>query len=400
MKEFFCENHNIEVIQEYDVIIVGGGIAGSAAALAAGRYGAKTLLIEKSTVLGGLATLGNIVIYLPLCDGMGHKIIGGISEELLHLSIKYGYSNLPEIWLKMENNRKTKERYQTVFNSPAFIVALDEVIKAANVDLLLDTLFSVPVMHDNFCKGIIVENKSGRIGYKGKVIVDATGDADVMFRAGAKCFEQNNWLSYWCSYTNLEVMKDAVNSNDIMKAINIMSLGGECNGKGAPVDSKKYQGTNAKEITEFILQGRELLRAQLIRKDRNNHCAVSLPGMPQFRTTRRICGKYELTNQDAFQHFDDSIGCTGDWRKAGPIYEVPFRSLIVKNISNIISAGRIISSCGDAWEVTRVIPTAALTGQAAGTAAAIAAHEGCSIDKVNIKELQDVLSQNGVLIHY
>ena len=179
-----------------------------------------------------------------------------------------------------------------------------------------------------------------------------------------------------------------------------MTLGGECDGRGAPEGSRKYFGTDAREITEFILKGRKLIRQQLSTKDKNKHCVVALPGMPQFRTIRRICGMYELTGKDVSKHFDDSIGCTGDWRKAGPVYEIPFRSLIVEDICNIISAGRIIASGGDAWEVTRVIPTAALTGQAAGTAAALAANESCGIDKVNINRLQKMLSESGVLIHF
>ena len=76
--------------KQYEVVVCGGGIAGIAAALAAARNGAKTCLIEREFALGGLATLGLIVVYLPLCDGAGVKMSAGIAEELLKLSIKYG----------------------------------------------------------------------------------------------------------------------------------------------------------------------------------------------------------------------------------------------------------------------------------------------------------------------
>ena len=82
----------------YDVVVCGGGIAGIAAALAAARGGARTCLLEKEYALGGLATLGLIVIYLPLCDGDGVKMSGGIAEELLKLSLKYGPGEIPEVW--------------------------------------------------------------------------------------------------------------------------------------------------------------------------------------------------------------------------------------------------------------------------------------------------------------
>src|SRR5512139_1604324 len=96
--EFLCESAQVPVADTYDVVVVGGGIAGVSAALAARRSGCRVLLIEKSVVLGGLATLGFIAYYLPLCDGRGKKVTGGISEELLHLSIKYGYHDLQPEW--------------------------------------------------------------------------------------------------------------------------------------------------------------------------------------------------------------------------------------------------------------------------------------------------------------
>ena len=390
----------VDIIDEFDVIVIGGGISGVAAAIASGRSGSRTLLIEKSVMLGGLATLGHVVIYLPLCDGKGRKIIGGISEELLHLSLKYGYGSLSESWLNGKAGSENGDRYQTVFNAPSFTLALDEVIENAKVEILFDTVFSVPVIDQGYCKAVIVENKSGRQGYTGKMIIDATGDSDVMFRAGAQCVEADNWLAYWGYYSDLESMKEAVASANIMKAIKLLAYGGDRGGKGVPDGLKKFSGTNAKNVTEFVLQGRKLARELIAHKDKNEYSLLALPGMPQFRTTRRIKGCYELTGQDVFMHFDDSIGCTGDWRKEGPVYEIPFKSLISKEIKNIITCGRTIASGGDAWEVTRVIPAAALTGQAAGTAAALAAKSNSSIQEIQVGELQSLLSASGVLIHH
>lgn len=89
----FEEVRSVPIKDKYDVIVIGGGIAGVSAALAARRSGARVLIVEKSIALGGLATSGLIVFYLcALCDGYGRKIMSGIAEELLHLSIKYGYS--------------------------------------------------------------------------------------------------------------------------------------------------------------------------------------------------------------------------------------------------------------------------------------------------------------------
>ena len=134
-------------------------------------------------------------------------------------------------------------------------------------------------------------------------------------------------------------------------------------------------------------------------KPDHKKAVIALPAMAQFRTTRRISGIYEINDTDVNRDFDDSIGCAGDWRKAGPVYQIPYRSLINPGFENIIAAGRIIASSGDAWEVTRVIPAAALTGQAAGTAAALAIKEKCGFSDMPVNLLQKVLEDNGVIIH-
>lgn len=398
--ENFTEHNSIPVWGEYDVIVVGGGVAGVSAALAAKRNGCKTLLVEKSVMLGGLATLGLIAIYLPLCDGKGRKVIGGIAEELLHLAIKYGYDNLPPEWKKGCTKAQTKRRYMTIFSPAEFVIALDEVMQQEGVDLLFDTVFSRPVMDNGTCLGIILENKSGRIAYRGKMIVDTTGDADIMYRAGADCTESLNWLSYWAYTTSLAQMQKAVETANITAGIHLQWFGGEADGKHAIQGARKYYGTNAHEVTEFILKGRELLKSNLDKAKAKQRAYITLPGMPQFRTTRRINGFYVLQETDINTHFEDSIGTTGDWRKAGPVMEIPYRSLIAPGIANIITAGRTIAAAGDAWEITRVIPPAAMTGEAAGTAAALAVQKNCSLEDLPVTDIQHALEQAGVLIHF
>ena len=400
MKEYFHESNQVPVDGEYAVLVIGGGVAGVSAALAARRSGCSTLIIEKSVMLGGLATLGLIAYYLPLCDGKGRKVIGGIAEELLHLSIKYGYDTLPEKWRHGNNGTKSSARYRTAFSPPAFAVALDEVAELEGIEVLFDTVFSRPVMKDGLCEGVIVENKSGRVGYRGKVVVDTTGDADVLARAGAECVEASNWLSYWAYFTDLDRMREAVEAGDVLRGINLKALGVDLGQKDFPPEPEKYRGTDAREVTRIILDGRKLLRQKLCEGRDKGRNVITIPGMAQLRTTRRIRGTYELTEKDVFTRFDDSIGCTGDWRKAGPVYEIPYRTLIAGGIKNIITAGRSIASAGDAWEVTRVIPPASLTGQAAGTAAALAVREGCALDEVPVKRLQKELAEAGVIIHW
>lgn len=400
-KNVFYETMEIPIEDSFDVIVAGGGVAGVSAALAARRCGYSVLLIEKSVMLGGLATLGHIAIYLPLCDGEGRKVTGGIAEELLHLSIKYSYDNLPEYWKNGGEGDYMGGRYRTHFNVPAFVVALDELVIEEGIKIMFDTITSRPIMEDNECKGVIVENKSGRYAYLAKVVIDATGDADVMARAGAECVLGQNWLSYWAYLIDFERMNKALESNNIFDAVDLRAMGAPSTGVGYE-DIGSFDGTDARDVTSLILMGREILREEIKKYNRTDGCAVSIPGMAQFRTTRQVLGIRALKPEDKYTHIDDSIGVIADWRtnKKADLYEVPYRSLIDSKIPNIIAAGRITAAKGDAWEITRVIPTAALTGQAAGTAAALSISSGRSLQELDVLELQQQLSDAGVLIHF
>ena len=152
----FSQSINVPAVSAYDVIVVGGGIAGCAAALAAVREGKSVLLLEKMTMLGGLGTAGHIVIYLPLCDGYGRQVIGGIAEELLLLSTKYSFHDDVAHW------RENGKRYETRYDGPAYALALEELLEQSGVAIFYDTLAVTPIMQGRRCKAVVVENKSGR----------------------------------------------------------------------------------------------------------------------------------------------------------------------------------------------------------------------------------------------
>lgn len=397
--KFLNESNQVPVAESYDVIVVGGGIAGVSAALAARRSGCRVLLIEKSVVLGGLATLGFIAYYLPLCDGRGKKVTAGIAEELLQTSIKYGYHDLQPQWKDGRGAGATK-RYTSIFSPPEFIFALDELITAEGVDLLFDTSFCKPVMEGDRCEAVIAENKSGRIAYRAKIFIDCSGDADLLYRAGAKCAEEKNYLAYWFYKTDLKLMQKAVESGNVKDGISLEGRGSFLQDGSYTLGEKEYKGTDAKHITRFILNGRKILQQEITRNLKENGAIIALPGMAQYRRTRRINGLYCLKESDALKRFEDSIGCTGHWLKPGIVYEIPYRSLVTKEVANILASGRIIASSGDAWEATRVIPSAAVTGQATGVAAALAIKKKCTVSELPVADLQKRLQDVGVMLHY
>ena len=390
--EYIQESISTKVCGEYDVIVVGGGVAGVAAALAAKRNGAsRVLLIEKQVVFGGLATAGHVIYYDPLCDGMGHKVYSGISEELLYASIKYGYNTLADEWRGGPAEATSEKRYSTVFNGPAFVIALDEVVLDAKIDILFDTVFCGVDMHEGACDAIIVENKSGRQAYKCKAVVDASGDADVMFLAGAPCAEQGNHMTHWAYFTSDATDKHRSLDGPVVRPSKVMILGND-RGSDLPPDTPQYKGTDVRHVTEFLIQSRKMA----LKKIQSDPSLIftSFPSQADFRTTRRIKGESTLLTSDAGKHFEDSIGCASIFNIAKPVFEIPYGTLITKSVKNIFAAGRTTSaSNGHAWEITRTIPCCAQTGQAAGSAAAICSATG---EVPAAGDVQAVLKKDGV----
>ena len=124
--------------QECDVLVAGGGMAGVSAALAAARVGAKTILIERNYLLGGLATAGLVTIFLPLCDGMGHQVSFGIAEELLRLSVSLGAEEEPPaVWMESGPPEKRREhRFMARYNAQLFAILLEKLLQESGVSIL------------------------------------------------------------------------------------------------------------------------------------------------------------------------------------------------------------------------------------------------------------------------
>jgi len=412
MLRYFEEAQRIEFRGDYDVVVVGGGVAGVGAAVAAAREGLSTLIIEKTVMLGGQATLGYVVKYEPM-DNDGRQIIGGLAEELLKKSILYGYDNLPSEWKAKLGIKDWKpvddeaaehmnkgRRLATFFNVPAFVLAMDEMLEEEGVDVLYDTLFCAPIMEGDACTGLIVETKSGRQAIGAKMIVDASGDADVLYRCGAQTVDCDNFVTFMGYDIDFEKMKDAIAHNNMYRAIPDWCMLGYDPLTRTGAAPEKFYGTSVEGVNGFAKASRKAALEHLKRNQRPDYTMLSVPGILAFRTTRRVAGLYTLTEDDMHKHFEDSIGCACDWRKAGPIYEIPYRTLIDAKLPNVIAVGRIIASHGDAWEITRVIPPAVMTGQAGGVAVAMALKNNIPLQEVNVPELQKKLEKTGVLIHH
>ncbi len=259
--------------------------------------------------LGGLATLGLINIYLPLCNESGRLLSTGIAEELLKLSIKNGYSTLDIKWV--QNNK----RYVTEFNPWEYIISLEQWVIENDVEFRYDTLYCANVMDgNNNLKAVIFEDKAGRYAVNCKVYIDTSGDCDVMYRAGAKCFEGDNYLSTWAylaKFNNDDKLKHLDLKNNFRITAGADHLDEE---EFLDGDFVYMKGLSGKNITDFMAASRKLLCRKVNPED---SAFISLPTMAPYRTTRRIEGVHPLLIEEENMYIDTSIGCCGDWRKKG-----------------------------------------------------------------------------------
>lgn len=398
MERFLEPAKELPVYGAYDTVVVGGGFAGIAAALAATRGGNKVLLLERMFMLGGLGTAGLVTIYLPLCDGRGHQVTYGIAEELLKLSMTHGYERrYPKPWLEGGTiEEKQKTRYQVQYNAAACAILMEKALLDAGVELLYGTTVCDCTVENGQITHLLMENKSGRSAVKCGNVIDCTGDADVCRLAGedTAVFGQGNILAAWyyfCDETgyNLKMLGFSDIPDDLKTEEQ----------KKAGIQQKRYVGLDAKEISDMMIDSHNsvynhYLAGQMLTK---NHMLASIATIPQVRMTRRIEGVYTMKRVEANKRFADSVGLFGNWKSNtdGAVYELPYGTLHGKKIKNLATAGRSISVDDALWDLTRVIPVCSLSGEAVGTAATLSQN----FDEVNIEKLQQTLHQNGVKLH-
>ena len=399
LEQLIREDRRTPVAGKTDILVVGGGLAGVSAAVAAARLGKKVTLLEKSIVLGGLATLGHVCVYLPICDGVGNRVFGGQAEEFLWLCAKYGYNTIPACWTRgVDRVEEPEGRYQTEFNIPACVLSLDELTQALGIEVLFDTVFCDVIMEGEHIRGVLVENKSGRSAYLADYVIDASGDADVAYRAGCPCESLPNIVSHWTFELNVDHARENIDSGETRKLLQMRWFGLRPDADNSKAEIPQYYGTTAEGVNGYIRTSRSLALDYLKKNDRPGLAMLTLPFAPQFRMTRRLLGleEFVLTGE----HAENSVGvvCHSMERPAAH-HEFPYGALIDRRVDNLLMAGRVVSAGGYAWEVARTIPCCVFTGQAAGTAAALALEQRAAVQALDVAALQKTLADTGVTIH-
>lgn len=412
-KNFFREpEKTLPVYGKFDVIVVGGGPAGFAAALSSVRNGAKTLIVERFPFFGGTATASlmlNINGYRNQVKPDGLQTSKGIAEEVI-LRLKeidgLGISGYKQDEYRTEKGSMT---YSYAIDGEKTKYILTKMLYDEGVNILFHTIFVDSIMEGNNITGIIVENKSGRQAIFGKVIIDASGDADVAHRAGAP---------YW----QTEIKKDKHLPNCLMYKVSVDpkysdKLGGPRTKNtllfwGSVSDSN---GVNADELTRAEIETRLGVFENFKRNQEksapllNDAYIVETASMLGIRQTRFIQGLYKTTADDAIKgrKFDDSIAMS-----ACPIinyygyrrylehegYEIPYRCLLPQKVEGLLVTGRCISSDQQSYESWRAMAPTMCLGEAAGTAAALCVKSKKSPKEIDVEMLQDKLIKQGAEI--
>lgn len=382
-------------MEHFDVIVCGGGIAGVAAALAASRRGKKVLLAEKQAVLGGLATSGLIYIYLPISDELDRPVASGITEELLKRCQDYGPFTLHEKWSGIPGSDcgHPGTRYMCCFSPAGYELTLDKMLREADVEVRLESTV-IGTRCDGSSRLTEVEIFCGadREKFSADCFIDATGGAYLLRLAGARVLPGSNYISPWF----MEINDQSKSRYHLTENIHIQVVTDTSETGQFP------EALTVADTQRFLKRQYEVIRSyyDALPEERRKVCyPLHLPGMNQLRTIARIAGKAEIQNGQAGMAVEDSVGIAADWRQLAPSWETPYGALVPEKIRGALAAGRCINTSGDAWQIYRVIPAAAMTGEAAGTAAALACSKGIDPADLNVRELQSELVKNGVILH-
>lgn len=394
----------VKVNSDYDVIVVGGGPAGCTAAIAAAREGSKVLLIEALGNLGGLGTSGMVPAWCPFSDG--EKIIyRGLAEKIFTEARK----GVPH----------EHDRLDWVSINPEQLISVyDREVSASGADILFfSRVAAVELKGNGEVDALVVANKDGLTAYKAKVYVDCSGDGDVAAWAGAEymkgdadgklqkstlCFSVANVDSY--SYQFGPNLHSGHNPNSpsaqAFKTGKYPLLDTHCCsnfiGPGVVQFNANHMEiadtTDPKALSDAMLLGRRIAEQHLamLKEYRpetfGNAFIIKTAIIPGIRDSRRIVGDYIFTGADwhARRSFDDEIGRNcyfidvhkSDYPEThygrGESHGIPYRCLTPKKLTNVLTAGRCISTDEEAYGSLRVMPPCLVTGEAAGIAAHMA----------------------------
>ena len=398
---------DIPVIADVDVLVCGGGPAGTAAAIASARSGARTMLLERYGCLGGLAT-GGLVIVLPPLTRDGHQVIGGIGEETLQLLLDAGEAEY------------RSDRGSSRFDPEGLKRFSDEMCLDAGVLLRYHSWVVGVFGEDGRPEGAVVESKAGREAIRTGAIVDCTGDGDVAALAGAEFDRDDKMIGLPFRIGNIDLERwseargDGTGKEVHREAHEAAGYESHFGLSPFPLNPGVAWGNNHMARGDFL--DPEVLTRMEIRGRRSAKTVLDvvrekMPGFEEswlidtawqigVRCTRRINGLARMRYEEfeADRTFDDSVALGNDFRKPDVVYEISLGSLIPADVGGMLMAGRCVSGDAEAMEALREIHCCWTMGEAAGAAAALAVERGCEPKDVPVEELRGRLIAAGAAV--
>jgi glycine/D-amino acid oxidase-like deaminating enzyme len=411
---------DLPIIARPDVLVVGAGSAGIAAATASARRGADTYLIERSGSVGGLATFGLINLLLTLDDGDGHQVVEGLCQELVDRLDAAGAARYPgrgewgsEDGESVERWRRwgliwgappEAVRYSVAFDPEAFVNIAYELIEAAGVRLRLNTTWAASYSTDGRIDAIVVESKAGREVIAPTVVIDTTGDGDVFTGAGAPVETVTVYPYQWFRMGGVRGIDD-----DEAPLAGGLYFRTTASGRvlvpwgGPGFAPERIDPVDPDAVTRAELDCRRAVMAEVgrLQSEAPGFADAWLDDIARtlgITESRRLVGDHVLDKGDADRRFADSIARTGHWTRRGVVYDIPYRCLTTPTLTNLLTAGRCISTTRYVHQATKEIPASIATGEAAGGAAVAALGVAGAVHDVDVDALRRDLVAGGAIV--
>jgi len=420
-------------VKKYEIVVVGGGFAGAAAAIMAARQGKHVLLVEKYNCLGGAAVYD---LVNPFMGNWTRDPANG--KDIIELS----RGLFTEIVTRLIELGGAKYFAGITFSEEILKYLLNKMAIESGVELLYQTYVTGVRMEGERILAIETSNVSGAGVIEADCFIDATGDANLSHMAGVPYRvgrESDNLCQPMTLCFRLGNVK-ADPKSDYKARMNQLYKEFQAAGKitnprenilmfHTLTDSVmhfnttrvvKLDPTNAEDVTRAEIIAREqvfelyhFLRENF--EEFKDSVLLSTGMQIGVRESRMIEGEYTLTQEDllAFRKFEDSIAvCNYDidihspdgsgtshyYFPNGEYYGIPYRCLIPRGAENLLVAGRCISTSHEAQASVRIMPTCCNVGEAAGIAAALSLKNGGKTRAVDTKELRKILVENGALV--